>query len=180
MIYEGILLPAVGSLIFGLAVVSLVVSGQVLPDKPRAPLELALKLFGVSLLLVGAYLYFTFPNTSTFLWDEKSFSRPLEHSEWNRVLYTESVFVLLLLLSVTNILLAIVAHAKRGDLGAANHLRALLINLPVAALSFMTTLPYEALNVQSLHYYVIAAGMLHLSVFMLCLHVEFRHEQATS
>lgn len=174
LIYDGIALQSILSIVLTLLAAHFCLARLLFRDSSREQMLLAVRLTAVSLLFVAIYFYFTYPNTATYLWSEHIFEKPLFYGM--RVLYTEFVFILAALGAVTNSLLGIVAYSKRGDFFDMRHGRAFALNSVPAAVAFTSSLPRNAVMIDDLHFYIVAASLLYLAAFVVGLQLEYGSE----
>ncbi len=172
LIYDGLLTEALVGLTFTIGGFHFLLSRALFRESTPDQVRLSLRLTAASLLFAGIYLYFTYPNTSAYLWSENIFDQEL----WDggmRVLYTEFIFVMTGVLVVTNALAGLVALSLRGDFFDMDHRRAFALNLIPAVVAFISSLPRNAVRIESLHLYIIAAAALYMLAIALCLHYEY-------
>lgn len=177
VIHNDWLFAALPTLLLSLASIAYYIGWALYPEPVRERYLLAARSFGGALAAVVVYLYFTYPNTAVYMWSGEITGELRRTSEY-RVFYTEFVFVLVALLSVNNCLTGLVAWTKRGDFFATNHLRNFLLNLLPATLAFISTLPFEAIRIPHLYYYVIGAAVGYLCALFISLYRDHGRQPA--
>jgi hypothetical protein len=174
LIYDGLVVQAITSILLASAAIHYCLTRLLFRESSHDQFQLTIRLTAVSLLFVAIYFYLTYPNTATYLWTEHIFEKPLSYGM--RVLYTEFVFILAALAAVTNSLMGIVAHSKRGDFFDMNHGRAFALNCIPAAVAFTSSLPRNAVEIDGLYLYIVAAALLYIAALIVGLQLEYGKE----
>jgi hypothetical protein len=172
--YNGLTLPAIASILLGLSGIFYSLSNAIFPGSPRDTLRLAWRLLLVSLTFITLYL----ASTSISLESAENLMKKqvLEPTGWYRSYLADDTFMIFLPLALNNVLMGIVAYMRDGDFFATRHRVHLLFALIPAALSIITMLPYDVIDLKYLYLYLIGAAVGYVFAFALSLQFEYGKE----